>query len=140
MRRRSIAIVAVVLATGCGTPATPSSLSASFSDVFAGLFAAQQVQFGRTDVTRSSLTARSTCRRTGSQLEGPGEDWHCTVQYADTGALVTQTFELQVKPDGCWKAEGPPAVQPARLADPLTGTLTTNQLAEFDGCLDTSWR
>jgi hypothetical protein len=44
-----------------------------------------------------------------------------------------------MKPDGCWKAEGPPTAQPAMLADPVTGRLSVNQLAEFDGCLDTSW-
>jgi hypothetical protein len=140
MRRRSVGVVAVVLATACGTAATPPRLALSLTDAFAGLYAAQQAQFGRSDVTRSSLHASAACRRAGPHHDGPGEDWHCSVRYVDADTDATQSFELQVKPDGCWKAEAPPTVQPARIADPLTGVTSVNQLAEFDGCLDTSWR
>jgi hypothetical protein len=129
----------VVLATGCGTPATPDAVSSSFAEVFAGLYLGQQAALGRTDLTRASLQARSHCRRHGTKAQGPGEDWLCLVQFVDADTATTQSFELQVKPDGCWKAEGPPTSQPAMLADPLTGRLSVNQLAEFDGCLDTSW-
>jgi hypothetical protein len=140
VRRLGTAAVGVaLLVTGCGTPATPDAVSSSFSEVFAGLYLDQQASLGRTDLTRESMQARSNCKRHGSNAQGPGEDWLCLVQFTDADATSTQSFELQVKPDGCWKAEGPPTVQPAMLADPLTGRLTVNQLAEFDGCLDTSW-
>jgi hypothetical protein len=58
------------------------------------------------------------------------------VQYLDGATATAQLFEVQLKPDGCWKADGPPATQPAELA----GTGAANPLAEFDGCLDTAWR
>ena len=137
-----VAVVAAlgVLASACATPATPRALSASFTETFAGLYAGQQAQLGRTEVTAAGLQAHSQCRRKSGAADGPGEDWVCLVQYADADTTATQSFEVQMKPDGCWKAEGPPTAQPAMLTDPVTGRLSVNQLAEFDGCLDTSWR
>ncbi len=72
-------------------------------------------------------------------IVGPGEDWACTVDYVDAGQSSTQSFELQVKTDGCWKADGPPANQPAQLIVAHTGEPRTNPLAEFDECLEPSW-
>jgi hypothetical protein len=129
-----------VLAVGCSTPATPTALSSSFADTFAGLYVGQQAQLGRAELTRDALHVQSTCTRRGAAQQGPGEDWVCLVRYSDADAPATQSFEVQVKPDGCWRAEGPPTVQPPTVADPATGRTSTNQLAEFDGCLDTSWR
>jgi hypothetical protein len=138
MRALTAAGVALMLA-GCGTPATPDALSASFEETFAGLYLGQQAQLGRTDLSRASLQARSRCQRSGQAKQGPGEDWICLVQYVDADVSATQSFEVQMKPDGCWKAEGPPTAQPAVLANPTTGRVSVNRLAEFDGCLDTSW-
>ena len=139
MRRVALAAGVALLATACSTPATPPALSSSVAEVFAGLYAGQQSRLGRTDVTPASLQPRARCSRSGSAQQGPGEDWICLIQYVDADTTATQSFEVQMKPDGCWKAEGPPATQPAMLADPLTGRLSVNQLAEFDGCLDVSW-
>ncbi len=138
--RRLLAGAAIAgLVTGCSSAFTPARLGPSFAEVFTGLYAAQQGELGRTPSTRQGLRPLATCRRTGPTPDGPGEDWVCTVDYVDAGQSSTQSFELQVKPDGCWKADGPPANQPAQLIDALTGEPRTNPLAEFDGCLDTSW-
>jgi hypothetical protein len=137
--RRALAAAGVVVLAACGTPATPDALSGSFEETFAGLYLGQQAQLGRTDLTRASLQARARCQRSGPAKQGPGEDWICLVQYVDADAPNTQSFEVQMKPDGCWKAEGPPTAQPAVLANPTTGRVSVNRLAEFDGCLDTSW-
>ena len=128
-----------LLLAGCSSPLTPSALAPSFGEAFAGLYAVQQAALGRTDVDADALAPRTTCRRTGASETGPGEDWTCSVTYLDGVTSGTQLFEVQVKPDGCWKAEGPPSVQPAQIADALTGEPFTNPLAEFDGCFDTSW-
>lgn len=137
---KRLALLVALLATGCATPLTASRVEASFGRAFSGLYVLQQSQDGRTDVERDALRSRASCRRTGPDAVGPGEDWTCTVQYVDTGVSFTQSFELQVKPDGCWRAEAPPVAQPALRADPLTGAPRPNPLAEFEGCLDTSWR
>jgi hypothetical protein len=137
---RRAAVVAVLLATACSTPATPAALSSSFGETFTGLYVGQQAELGRTDISASGLQVRSSCQRHGRAKEGPGEDWICLVQYVDADSPATQSFEVQMKPDGCWKAEGPPTAQPATLADPVSGRVSVNRLAEFDGCLDTSWR
>lgn len=60
------------------------------------------------------------------------------MQYADTDVVAVQTFEVRLKPGGCWTASGPPGTQPATLTDAQTGLAHTNPLAEFDGCLDPS--
>ena len=139
MRRLLPAAGLALLLSGCSTPLTADRLGPSVAEVFGGLYASQQSQLGRSDVAADRLRPLAACRRNGSSADGPGEDWSCTVQYVDGDAAAAQSFELQVKPDGCWKAEGPPASQPAELVDPSTGARSTNPLAEFDGCLDTSW-
>jgi hypothetical protein len=111
----------------------------SFAETFAGLYAQQQQRLGRTDVTSTALQPRATCARSRTATDGPGEDWICRVQYVDQDTSYTQAFEVQVKPDGCWRAEGPPTAQPPQLVDAVDGSSSTNPLAEFDGCLDTSW-
>lgn len=139
MRRVLLLVPLLALATGCASSLTADALGPSFGSVFSALYVQQQTDVGRTDVIRSALRPLASCHRTGSAPAGPGEDWVCLVQYVDGSAAVAQSFEVQVKPDGCWKADGPPATQPAQFADPLTGLPRNNPLAEFDGCLDTSW-
>jgi hypothetical protein len=128
-----------LLLAACGSPLTRSALEPSFARTFSGLYTLQQTDDGRTDVVAAALEAKATCQRTGPQAQGPGEDWVCSVQYVDGSTSFTQSFELQVRPDGCWKADAPPTAQPALRTDPLTGATRPNPLAEFDGCLDTSW-
>ena len=137
--KRAALLVVPLLAAGCGSPLTSRSLEPSFARAFSGLYALQQSEDGRTDVEVSGLASSASCRRTGPDAAGPGEDWQCTVTYVDSGTSFTQSFEVQIKADGCWKAEAPPTVQPAVRADPTTGATRVNPLAEFDGCLDTSW-
>ena len=135
---KRLALLGLVL-VGCSSQLTPAALAPSFATTFSGLYADQQSSLGRTDVTAAGLGAQAVCRRTGTAATGPGEDWTCSVTYRDGVTSGTQVFEVQVKADGCWKADGPPSVQPAQLADAQTGLPLTNPLAEFDGCFDTSW-
>jgi len=139
MRRVALLLVPL-LAAGCATPLTSTRLQPSFARTFSGLYALQQTEDGRTDVRASALGTTASCRRTGPDTSGPGEDWQCTATYVDGATSFTQLFEVQLKPDGCWKADAPPTAQPAVRTDPVTGATRVNPLAEFDGCLDTSWR
>ena len=137
--KRLLLAVPLLAVTSCATPLTAQRVAPSFAEVFTGLYVEQQLLLGRDRIARADLHALAACQRTGSDRDGPGEDWVCGVQYVDLTTASSQTFEVQVKPDGCWKAEGAPAVQPATLVDPITQTPRTNPLSEFDGCLDTSW-
>jgi hypothetical protein len=138
--RRLLVIVGVATAcAACSTALTPDRITPSFRETFTGLYLTQQSRLGRIDVTLSPARPAATCARTGPTHRGPGEDWVCRVQYVDQDTVYTQSFEVQVKPDGCWKAEGLPTAQPAELIDPVDGSRRTNPLAEFDGCVDTSW-
>ena len=133
-------LVVLPLLAACSTALTPPRLSSDVQRVFSGLYVSQQELLGRTAVTGQDLHALASCNRTGSAQDGPGEDWLCSVQYLDLGTAAAQAFEVQLKADGCWTATGAAATQPAQLVDPLTSQRVTNPLAEFDGCLDTSWR
>jgi hypothetical protein len=136
---KRLLVLVPLLAVGCATPETPARMGPSFVEVFSGLYVQQQELLGREALDRAGLHSLASCRRTGSDADGPGEDWVCSVQYVDLGTASAQTFEVQVKPDGCWKADGAPAVQPAQLVNPISLVARTNPLAEFDGCLNTSW-
>jgi hypothetical protein len=136
---KRLALLLVVPLAACASPLTSHALEPSFARAFSGLYALQQAQDGRTGVDADALQAVASCQRTGPDSSGPGEDWVCSVTYRDSATLFTQAFEVQVKSDGCWKAEAPPTSQPALRDDPLTGAVRTNPLAEFDGCFDTSW-
>jgi hypothetical protein len=136
--KRAVPLVVLVL-LGCSTALTPSQLDASFARTFGGLYALQQQREGRQGVEVAGLDASARCTRAGPAEEGPGEDWTCVVTYRDSATLFTQSFELQVKSDGCWRAEAPPTAQPARGTHRVTGATFVNPLAEFDGCVDTSW-
>jgi len=135
--KRLLLVVPAVLVAGCGTPLTSANLGPSFRSAFTGLYDQQQRLLGRDAL--GDVQALVSCRRTGTGADGPGEDWVCSVQYTDLGTASAQLFEVQLKPDGCWKAVGPPATQPSELVDPITQRSLTNPLSEFDGCLDTSW-
>lgn len=137
--RRALLLVPALLLSGCSSPLTPARVSPSFREVFTGLYVQQQRLLGRDAVDGRALHVLVSCQRTGSDANGPGEDWLCGVQYVDQGTSSAQAFELQVKADGCWKADGQPATQPATLVDPVSQRAERNPLAEFDGCLDTSW-
>ena len=137
MRRGLLLVVLALL--GCSTPLTPSRLEASFARTFSGLYSLQQEREGRSGIDPHALTAVARCVRSGSTHSGPGEDWSCAVTYRDSATLFTQSFELQVKNDGCWRAEAPPTAQPERGTHRVTGATFVNPLAEFDGCVDTSW-
>jgi hypothetical protein len=137
--RRGLPLVLLVPLLGCSTPLTPSRLDASFARTFSGLYSVQQEREGRSGVDPDALDAKARCARSGSARSGPGEDWSCAVTYRDSATLFTQTFELQVKSDGCWRAEAPPTAQPERGTHRVTGETFVNPLAEFDGCLDPSW-
>lgn len=139
MKRLLLAVLVLPLA-GCATPLTPGRVSASFGEVFAGLYVEQQERLGQPGLDPQDLQVVTTCRRSGTDVDGPGEDWVCAVQYVDRGTAGAQAFDLQVKPEGCWKADGAPGVQLAQLVDPVTKQVLDNPLLQFDGCLDTSWR
>ena len=129
----------LLLLAGCSTRLTPERLSSSVGQTFTALYVTQQLDVGRTDVSATYIRPTTGCLRNGLQFTGAGEDWVCHVQYSDQNSPYTASFEVQLKTDGCWKATAPVAAQPPQIIDSFTGQGITNPLAEFDGCLDTSW-
>jgi hypothetical protein len=133
-----VTLLAVPLLAGCGPSYGAAALAARVGPTFANLYTRGQVQAGRTDVTPAALHVATTCRRGGGDTldNGPGDDWHCLVVFHDPALGPKQVaYDVVLKPEGCFTAEGPPAeVGDARVRDAV-GTLRPNPVYAFDGCL-----
>lgn len=123
---------------GCGPAYDAPTLAEAVGPTFAHLYARAQTQVGRTDVTAVGIGATTTCQRGGGDTldEGPGDDWTCLVSYVDPSTGPKQVlYEVVLKPEGCYSADGPPpVVGDARVPD-AQGVLRLNPIYAFDGCL-----
>jgi ABC-2 type transport system permease protein len=132
-----IAVLAV--AADWGPPAvTASRLNAAIGPEFQNLAALQQRELGHSLRTGAKLKLLSTCRRRGAATpyRGPG-DWFCTLTaVAANLRQMPLNYDVEVRPNGCFTAHGPPAVGGAILrGDRAAGT--PNPLYAFDGCFET---
>ncbi len=138
-------LVALLAIAGNWGPAgvTSARLQASFTSAFNELTILQQRDAGRSVPSDASLSIRfPTCNRRGSTPTGPGE-WVCTfdVMTQSTGPLppsqTTITYELSVQPDGCYKAQSPPAFIGPQLMRDAHGNNVINPLYTIYGCFNT---
>ncbi|MHA3704587.1 ABC transporter permease [Jatrophihabitans sp. YIM 134969] len=143
--------LAAVLALSAGvvavaTPATGSGVERpvverSLSTAFGHLYRLQAAQLHRPDVTEADLATTAACDKGGSLVEdhGPGNDWRCVVTWHIPGATATgtATYQLDVKPDGRYIADGdgPREVNGFFLVRTGSGD-TPNPLWQFDGLVD----
>ncbi len=111
-----VALVAV--AADWGPPAvTASRLNAAIGPEFQNLVALQQRELGHTLRAGARLKLISTCRRRGAATpyRGPG-DWFCTLTaVAANLRQMPLNYDVEVRPNGCFTAHGPPAVGGAIL-------------------------
>lgn len=122
-RRLAWVLVLVPMVAACGSPdVSRSRVEAAFGTTFGNLYAT-----GRPGVTPSSTGASATCDRGGATVadEGAGDDWACLVSWVDpVGRLQQAAYGVQVRPDGCWKADAEAAAAAAgvpRAFDGCTG-------------------
>jgi ABC-2 type transport system permease protein len=122
---------------------TSARLQASFIPNFNNLTLLQQREVGRYVAPDARLTILfPSCSRRGSTPTGPGE-WVCTfnVLAQATGPMppqqTTVTYELSVQPDGCYKAQSPPAFIGQQLMRDLHGRSVVNPLYTIYGCFNT---
>lgn len=109
---------------GCGSPVTSARLERSMAATVANLFVLQQQRIGAPPDAAAGLSAQASCYRGGPSRPraGAGDDWRCNVDYTTPQGPTTARFEVQVKTDGCYKADGTPDdVGQALLSDPATG-------------------
>jgi ABC-2 type transport system permease protein len=120
---------------------TAARLKASFTPTFNNLTLLQQRELGRNAPPGTKLNIVPTCSRRGSTPTGPG-DWVCTmtVYIPQSGALPFQqtpvSYDVSVTPDGCYKAQSPPAFIGNQLMRDASGHNVVNPLYTVYGCFD----
>jgi ABC-2 type transport system permease protein len=129
----------LAVAAGFGPPAvTAFRLEAAIGPEFTNLVALQQRELGHKLAARASLKLLSTCRRRGAATPYRGSgDWFCTLTaVAANLRQMPLNYDVEVRPDGCFTAHGPPAVGGALLRGHRAAG-TPNPLYAFDGCFET---
>lgn len=126
MRERAAAVplaAALVLLTACGGSAvTRGRLESALGTTFGNLYAG-----GVPGLSPLAVGASASCDRGGPGVadEGAGDNWACRLRWVDvSGRLQQAGYGLQVRPDGCWKAEaeaGPGAAAAPKAFDGCTG-------------------
>ncbi len=133
------ALVAALALTACGGPdVTQARLEDAVGPTFAQLYQRQQDLLGKP--TPATPEASATCHRSGAHAaaSGAGDDWICVLLLQVGGPQAIFTYELNVAADGCYTADGPPALVGGKSLLTPTGTSRVNPLFAFDGCFD-SW-
>jgi ABC-2 type transport system permease protein len=121
---------------------TRSRLASSFGPSFERLTVLQQRELGRSVAPGQHLNMRTRCSRHGAALDGPGDDWGCTLTLAGNEAgwnpvnLTTVTYDLSVKSNGCYKADAPPSFVGAQTMAAEHGATVVNPLYTIYGCFD----
>jgi hypothetical protein len=136
----AVALLAVLANVG-PTAITSKRLEAAINTTFDNLTILQQELLGRAVPANRSLSSGANCRRHGggTSNSGPGDDWVCTITIVvppprpDT---IEVTYDVRVRPNGCYTTEGPPSFIGQRVLPGAHGAL--NPLFQFDGCFNTT--
>src|SRR5262245_31094789 len=137
--RRALALVAMVIASGCGaSPITPARIEAAVAPTFANLVHIQMGWLGLPPMPVSDFGVKASCRRLAGESAGSGE-WTCILNWQGPDRkTLRDNYELFVTTDGCYTATA--AVEnvggPTLRAE--DGTEVRNLLYAFEGCFDIS--
>jgi ABC-2 type transport system permease protein len=136
----ALVAIALGIASDLGpTGITPTRLAHSITPTFENLVLLQQQEVGRRIPHGDSLNVVPTCRRTsGVRSVGPGDDWLCSLDVISPAARqLSLGYEVNVRANGCYTAEGPPTVIGRLTLRTTAGHHVVNPLYEFDGCFET---
>jgi ABC-2 type transport system permease protein len=137
--------VIAVLAPACNwgpAAVTAARLEAAIKPTFNGLTVLQQRLLGRRIAPGSRLDDDASCVRRSGATQGPGDDWICTMNMVieldgpTPFSLTPVAFDVAVKANGCYKAEGPPTFVGQPEIRDAHGAEVVNPLYAFDGCFD----
>jgi ABC-2 type transport system permease protein len=138
------AVIALLALAGNWGPAgvTAARLKASLIPAFNSLTLLQQGELGRSVPAGSRLNiVLPTCSRRGSTSRGPG-DWVCTINVLIPQASsqppqpTPVTYDVSVQPDGCYKAQSPPAFIGQQLMRDAHAHNVVNPLYTIYGCFN----
>lgn len=136
------AVAALALtAAGCGDgDITAARLEAAVGPEFSNLYVRQQtVLHGEHNGVTPDAWAR--CKKGGPDTtdRGAGDDWVCVVRWPSGGGITRPiSYEVEVKPNGCFVAQGPAGLVGQQRVVGADGERHTNPLYTFDGCFDVS--
>ena len=92
----------------------------------------------RRTATSKPLNTKAHCLKGDASVpdQGAGANWVCTITFLIDGADTPVSFNwnLTVKPDGCWTAEGTPAQLGGQTIQTRTGKSVTDPIYAIDGC------
>lgn len=146
MKPTFLAAAALVAGTAlglsaCGGPdITEARVEDAVGPAFAHLYDRQQVLLGKGN-SADHAQASAVCKRNDRSISssGAGDDWACQLLLQVSGQPSAQyTYELNVNGNGCYVADGPPALVGGRTLTTPSGHTRVNPLFAFDGCFD-SW-
>jgi ABC-2 type transport system permease protein len=136
-------VVAVFAVAGNWGPVgvTAGRLQSTLTPAFDALTLLQQRELGRAVPPGAHLNVLPSCAHRGSTNHGPG-DWVCTLNVmipqpgADPFNPTPVSYDVSVSPDGCYKAQSPPAFIGQQLMRDAGGHDVVNPLYTIYGCLD----
>lgn len=132
------AVAGALILSGCASSITQARLDNAVGPTFAHLYRLQHQIMGFPPVIDPQASAQ--CQRTGRGVpnSGAGDDWICQVSLVVAGQLQSAyTYDLSVKADGCYVADGSPGLVGGAMLTAANGQNQVNPLFAFDGCFDT---
>ncbi len=143
------AAAVIVLALGAAGNLGPSDvtearLEASFGPSFNRLTILQQRELGHAIPAGARLALRTTCRRASSQTRRGAGDWSCAISvlrpspHVEPFQATVLTYDLNVRPDGCYRAQAPPSLVGQQTLTDADGRSVVNPLFTIYGCFDTT--
>jgi hypothetical protein len=136
--RRALALVGLAaVACGCAsTGITSDRVSGSVAPTFAHMYRWKQQLEGAS--TAKPLDARAHCAKGDASVpdHGAGSNWVCTITFLIDGrdTPVSFNWNLTVKPDGCWTAEGTPPQLGGQTIHTRAGKTVSDPIYAVDGC------
>ena len=131
------AIAGAVAFSACTSSITQTRVDNAVGPTFAQLYRLQHELMGFPPVNDPQASAH--CQRTGRGVpnSGAGDDWICQLSLAVGGQFQSIfTYDLSVKADGCYVADGSPALVGGAMLTAGNGQTKVNPLFAFDGCFD----
>jgi len=134
--RRAI-VLAGLVAAGCGsTGITSDRVSGSVAPTFEHMYRWKQQLEGAS--TAKPLDTRARCVKgdAGVPDEGAGSNWVCTITFLVDGpdTPVSFNWNVTVKPNGCWTAEGTPPQLGGQSIKTRAGKTVADPIYAVDGC------
>jgi hypothetical protein len=97
---------------------------------------------GRSIVRGTRIDDTAVCVRHGSSSRGGAGEWACTINVLTPGSGTTTPnfepvdYDITVKNNGCWSAEGPPSFVGNQTFQTPAGATVINPLFMLEGCFD----